>query len=235
MVLRDTCHAIFYRAVVTLLRCILQIGARVHLTYFGKIPTGGCVMISNHISHFDPPFLSGWLSRKIDWIAMAELFSTAWSRRAFHWLDVIPVDRQGDDRQALRQALKRIQSDRMVGVFPEGGIRDGERSILSGASVREGAFLLASRSACPIVPVVILGSERLYNLRNWLPWRRARVYIGVGAPITPSNDYSTGATREQVRRAACAGLIELKDKLVAKYHLTESDLPHSPQERMHEP
>jgi 1-acyl-sn-glycerol-3-phosphate acyltransferase len=192
-------------------------------------------MISNHISHFDPPFLSGWLSRKIDWIAMAELFSTAWSRRAFYWMDVIPVGRQGDDRQALREALKRIQSGRMVGVFPEGGIRDGRRSILSGADVREGAFLLASRSGCPVIPVVILGSERLYNLRNWLPWRRARVYIGVGDPIMPSLDGSAGALREEIRRTACSALLELKDKLIAKYHLTENDLPHSPQERMREP
>jgi len=235
MAAREACHAIFYHAVVTALRCILLFGARVRLTYFGKIPTGGCVMISNHISHFDPPFLSGWLSRKIDWIAMAELFSTAWSRRAFYWLDVIPVDRQGDDRQALRQALKRIQSGRMVGVFPEGGIRDGKRSILSGTNVREGAFLLAGRSGCPVVPVVILGSERLYNLRNWLPWRRARVYIGVGAPIIPSLEGSAGALREEIRRTACSALIQIKDKLIAKYHLTDSDLPHSPQERMREP
>jgi 1-acyl-sn-glycerol-3-phosphate acyltransferase len=234
MAAREACHAIFYHGVVTALRWILQIGARVRLTYFGKIPNGGCVMISNHISHFDPPFLSGWISRKIDWIAMVELFSTAWSRRAFYWLDVIPVDRQGDDRHALRQALKRIQSGRMVGVFPEGGIRDGERSILSGADVREGAFLLASRSGCPVVPVVILGSERLYNRRNWLPWRRARVYIGVWDPITLPFESSSGAPRVDIRRNACSALIQLKDQLMAKHHLTESDLPHSPQERMRE-
>ena len=235
MALREACHVIFYHAVVTILRWILRIGAQVRLTYFAKIPTGGCVMISNHISHFDPPFLSGWLSRKIDWIAMAELFSAAWSRRAFLWLEVIPVERQGDDRQALRQALKRIQSGRMVGVFPEGGIRDGERSILSGANVREGAFLLASRSGGPVVPVVILGSERLDNWRNWLPWRRSKVYIGVGDSILPPLECAAGALREEVRRAACSALVELKDKLIAKYHLTENDLPHSPQERMREP
>ena len=115
-------------------------------------------MVSNHISHFDPPLLSGWLPRKIDLIAMAELFGASWSRAAFHWLDVIPVDRTGDDRTALRNALKRLADGRMIGVFPEGGIRDGRQSILAGAEMREGAFLLATKAGCPVVPVVILGS-----------------------------------------------------------------------------
>ena len=192
-------------------------------------------MASNHISHFDPPFLSGWLPRKIDWIAMSELFGTSWSRTGFGWLDVIPVDRGGDDRQALRQALKRLADGRVVGVFPEGGIRDGARSMLAGAPVREGAVMLAVHAGCPVVPVVILGSERLYNKRNWLPWRRARVYIATGKPIFPPVEKSRGAAREQMRVHLAASIIQLKDDLVARCRLDENDLPHSPKERMLEP
>ena len=183
---RDAFHTVFYHGVVSSLKFVLRFGSRVRFVQFGKIPAGACVMVSNHISHFDPPFLSGWLPRKIDWIAMAELFGTSWSRAAFTWLDVIPVDRRGDDRQALREALRRLDGGRMIGVFPEGGIRDGAQSILAGAAMREGAFLIAAKAGCPVVPVVILGSERLYNRSNWLPWRRAKVYIALGEPIFPS-------------------------------------------------
>ena len=230
MTARDTFHLAFYYFVVGSLKNLLRLGARVRVVSFAKIPTGACVMVSNHISHFDPPLLSGYLPRKIDWIAMAELFGTKWSKAGFTWLDVIPVDRHGDDRQALRTAIKRLEAGRMIGIFPEGGIRDGERSILSGAEMREGAFLLAAKAACPVVPVVILGSERLYNRRNWISWRRAKVYIAIGDPIFPAE-----GGRKQLRDGTAVALIRLKDRLVEACHLTEDDLPHSPQERMREP
>ncbi len=227
---RDAFHLAFYHFVVGSLKNLLRLGARVRVVSFAKIPDGPCVMVSNHISHFDPPLLSGYLPRKIDWIAMAELFGTKWSKVGFTWLDVIPVDRHGDDRQALRTAIKRLEAGRMIGIFPEGGIRDGVRSILSGAEMREGGFLLAAKADCPVVPVVILGSERLYNRRNWLSWRRAKVYIAIGDPIFP-----TEGGRKQLRDDTAAALIRWKDKLVETCQLTADDLPHSPQERMREP
>jgi len=230
MTARAAFHTVFYHVVVTFLKILFYFGARVRFVKFGKIPSGACVMVSNHISHFDPPFLSGWLPRKIDWIAMAELFGASWSKAAFTWLDVIPVDRHGDDRQALRHALRRLEQGRMIGVFPEGGIRDGAQSILSGADMREGAFLIAAKAGCPVVPVVILGSERLYNGRNWRPWRRAKVYIAVGEPIFPTPE----GGRKKLRDDVAAVLIRLKDRLVEECHLSADDLPHSPQERIRE-
>lgn len=228
-------HVAFYHAVVTSLRWLLTVGARVKRADFAPLPDGAFVMASNHISHFDPPFLSGWLPRKIDWIAMSELFATGWSRRGFLWLDVIPVDRGGDDRQALREALRRLSDGRAIGVFPEGGIRDGGRSMLAGGEVRGGAAMLAARAGCPIVPVVILGSERLYNVKNWLPWRRARVFIGVGEPIFPDAGLSRSEAREKVSGDLASAIVRLKDRVVAHFRLSEDDLPHSPQQRMAEP
>lgn len=230
MTARDAFHLAFHRVVVGSLKTLLHLGARVHFEQFGDIPPGPCVMTSNHISHFDPPLLSGWLPRKIDWIAMAELFGTKWSKAGFTWLDVIPVGRHGDDRQALRTAIKRLEAGRMIGIFPEGGIRDGTRSILAGAEMREGAFLLASKAKCPVLPVVILGSERLYNRRNWLPWRRAKVFIASGDPVFPGE-----GGRKQLRDDTAAALITLKNRLVQTHHLTSDDLPHSPRQRMREP
>jgi 1-acyl-sn-glycerol-3-phosphate acyltransferase len=229
-------HLLFYRLVVGSLKLLLTLGARVRVEAFHSLPDGGFVMASNHVSHFDPPFLSGWFGRKIDWIAMSELFAAGWSDRAFHWLDVIPVDRGGDDRRALREALRRIEGGRVIGVFPEGGIRDGDRSMLAGAPVRDGAVMLAVRSGRPIVPVAILGSERLYNAKNWLPWRRARVYIGVGAPVPPPGDgLARSAAREKMRGDLARAMIRLRDDLVARCGLGPNDLPHSPQQRMSEP
>ena len=227
-------HFVFYCCIVGSLRGLLTVGARVKLIVFHAPPRGAFVMASNHISHFDPPFLSGWLPRKIDWIAMSELFSTGWSKTGFKWLDVIPVDRSGDDRQALREALRRLSAGRVIGVFPEGGIRDGGRSMVAGAPFRDGAVMLAVHAHCPIVPVVILGSERLYNAKNWLPWRRAKVFIGVGEPVHPPEHTPRSAAREQMSADLAAAIVRLKTDLVARCGLGENDLPHSRRERMAE-
>ena len=227
-------HLVFYCLIVGSLRGLLTVGARVTVVTFHEPPRGAFVMASNHISHFDPPFLSGWFPRKIDWIAMSELFATGWSKAGFGWLDVIPVDRGGDDRHALREALRRLSIGRVIGVFPEGGIRDGARSLLAGAPVRDGAVMLAVHAGCPIVPVVILGSERLYNAKNWLPWRRAKVFIAVGEAIDPPAVKSRSAAREQMRADRAAANVRLKDNLVRECGLGEIDLPHSPRERMAE-
>lgn len=78
---------------------------------------------------------------------------------------------------------------------------------------------------------MILGSERLYNRRNWIPWRRAKVYIAVGEPIFPNAE----GGRKKLRDDVAAALVQLKDRLVKECQLTADDLPHSPQERMREP
>jgi 1-acyl-sn-glycerol-3-phosphate acyltransferase len=89
-------------------------------------------------------------------------------------------------------------------------------------------------AGCPVVPVVILGSERLYNLKNWLPWRRARVFIAVGESLRPPVQKSRSAAREQMSADLAAAIVRLKDDLVHECGLGENDLPHSPQERMAE-
>lgn len=231
--MRETFHWVFYRFVTTTLRIVLSFGARVRVHRFAPWPESAFILASNHISHFDPPIISGWNWRRIDWLAMSELFSTGWSRRAFGWLDTIPVDRTGDDRVALRECLRRLKAGRVVGVFPEGGIRDGDRSLLAGADVKDGALLLAIRAGCPIVPAVLLGSDRLYNRRRWRPWSRANVVFATGEAIYPISGPSRTA-RDQLREKFSAAIRQLRDRTVEHFRLNEDDLPKSPQTRMRE-
>ena len=62
------------------------------------------------------------------------------------------VRRDGTDRTGIRTAVKRLEEGRVVGVFPEGGIRAGKGSVLEGAQMWPGASALAVLSGKPIVP-----------------------------------------------------------------------------------
>jgi 1-acyl-sn-glycerol-3-phosphate acyltransferase len=217
------------------MRLLFAMKTRIRVAYYHEIPLhGGFILASNHISHFDPPIITPLLPRKIDWIGMTNLFRGRILRGLFTGLNVIPVARNEPDRAALRSAVKRLREGRVVGIFPEGGIRDGAGSIINGAAMKQGVTLLSTLSGAPIIPCVILGSDRLYNLRNWLPWRRPKIWIGCGDPIPPAHE-AGNQSKDAARQFFSSEIVKLKERLYEDFGLTPADLPHPPKVRMKEP
>ncbi len=218
-----------YATTVGSLKLILAVGSRVRVFHHDKVPVSGpLILASNHISHFDPPFFSAYTPRPVDWLAMSELYSKGWSNRYFLSVNAIPIRRGAPDRAALREAVKRLDDGRLVGIFPEGGIRDGAASMLAGAPPQRGVAMLARLSDAPVLPCVILGSDRLYNLKKWKPWNRLPVWISYGTPLP------TGLNEDDFSQAYLQSLQSLRDELLTHHGATDSDLPRSPQERMRE-
>src|SRR6266446_913946 len=193
---------------------------------------GGLLLAANHISHFDPFILSSVVGRKIDWMAMAEFFPNPLVGSFLRAVDAFPADRNRADRKTIRTAIERLKQGRVVGVFPEGGIRDGARSLLEGAPLRPGASTLAHIAGVPIVPCVIVGSDRLYSKKSWLPLRRTRVWVAFADPIPHFPDLEKSAARERIERELAAAFKHLYAELRERFSLTADDLPQPPRERM---
>ena len=220
----------------TIFRILFGVKARVRVISYYDIPkSSGFILASNHVSHFDPPMITVFFPRKIDWIGMSDLFRGRILRRLFSDLNVISIERSGPDRAALRCAAMSLKHGRVVGIFPEGGIRDGADSIVNGAAMKQGVSLLFALSDAPLLPCVILGSDRLYNPRNWLPWRRPKIWIGYGEPIWPPMDLAGRKKKDYVRERFRLEILRLKERLCRDFRLTELDLPQPPQQRMREP
>src|SRR6266498_3279393 len=165
-------HSFANRAAALLMKLLFGCVARVYVLRCGNSNrAGGFLLASNHISHFDPFILSSVVRRKIDWMAMAEFFPNPLFGSFLRAVDAFPADRHRADRKTIRTAIERLKQGRIVGVFPEGGIRDGARSLLEGAPLRPGASTLAHIAQVPIVPCVILGSDRFYSKNQCLPFR----------------------------------------------------------------
>src|SRR5258707_674653 len=145
---------------------------------------GGILLAANHISHFDPFIVSSVVRRKIDWMAMAEFFRFPVLGFLLHAVDAFPAARDRAELKTIRAAIKRLKDGRIAGIFPEGGIRDGARALLEGAPLRPGAATLAQIADVPIVPCVILGTDRFYSKNQWLPFRRTPVWIAFGNRIS---------------------------------------------------
>src|SRR5438094_9306564 len=106
-----------------LVRGVFLLVSRTRILYFESPPTGtGYILASNHISHFDPPFLGSRFCRYVDWMAMEELFRNRASAVLMKWLCAFSVRRDGTDRTGIRTAVKRLKEGRVVGVFTEVGI-----------------------------------------------------------------------------------------------------------------
>jgi 1-acyl-sn-glycerol-3-phosphate acyltransferase len=218
-----------------LVRGAFSLVCRTKIVYFGNPPVGtGYILASNHISHFDPPFLGSRFRRYVDWMAMEELFRNRTSATLMTWLCAFKVRRDGTDRTGIRTAVKRLQEGRVVGVFPEGGIRAGKGSVLEGAPMWPGVSALAVLSGKPIIPSVIIGTDRLYNKRNWFRFRRVAVWIGFGEGIVPRVDLPKKDARELVQDSLSKAFVSLKERLVLTFRLAETDLPTTPQARKRE-
>lgn len=213
-----------------LVQLILALVTRTHVLHRerSKLP-GAWLFVANHISHFDPPLLSGVTHRKIDWMAMLELFQLRPLAIWLHRVDAFPVNRERADRAATREALTRLKKGHVVGIFPEGGIRDGMHSVLEGAPLKPGVAGLAQLSGAPVVPCVVIGSDQLYAHRNWLPFRRTQTWVAFGEPIDFTGEGKDARVAFEGRIAESLRLLyaELKER----FSLTSHDLPQPPMRR----
>ena len=226
-ILRATLHWLVIKGC----RLLFSLTCRVRIVILSPVPKhGALIMASNHISHFDPPIISGFFPRRLDWLAMEELFRSPAGRRIFTLLNCIPVERGGNDRTSLRHALHRLADGRVIGIFPEGGIRAGEWSILNGAEMKPGLPALSIHSGAAIIPVALIGSDRLYKPANWL--RRTTLHMVIGEAVEPpKKETMEPDARERFSAELSRSFTAMRDETIRRFALAPEDLPQSPQAR----
>jgi hypothetical protein len=81
----------------------------------------------------------------------------------------------------------------------------------------------------PVVPCVILGSDRLYRPRAWM--ERPPVWLAFGRPVYPPHGVDRRTARSSVQDGLAEAFINLKEHLKSTYRLQPGDLPTTPQAR----
>lgn len=118
---------------------------------------GPVVLCCNHTSNWDPPFLGSALSRKVNYMAKAELFNIP----VFGWIirqvGAFPVKRGGVSKESIKLAIQLLRDGQILGVFPE-----GSRSNAGGMG-KKGAASLALKSGATVVPAAIVGGYKLFR------------------------------------------------------------------------
>jgi 1-acyl-sn-glycerol-3-phosphate acyltransferase len=147
--------------------------------------SGGFVIACTHLSHLEPAIVSCHTRRHITWIARVEFFRWRWLAPILKMAEALPIDRQGRSVRTIRRAIDLTRRGEIVGIFPEGGVATGTDAMFRGGTMKRGACVIAIRGNVPIVPCVVLGTEKLNRVAPWLPFKRAGVWVAYGEPIFP--------------------------------------------------
>ena len=166
----------------------MMIGWRPHVEGLEHIPrTGGAVFAGNHLSVADELFLGSVVPRHLAFWAKSEYFDGTgvggwFTRSLLNGLGAIRVER-GGGRAALTAfdgAIPVLRSGDAVAVYPE-GTRSPDGRLYRG---RTGAARLAVAAGVPLVPVGVLGTDKVQPIgQNYPKPFRGKVTIRFGKPI----------------------------------------------------
>ncbi len=149
--------------------------------------TGPLILVANHVHVLDPILLVFTLPRWITFVAKEELFRSLFLRFWLRWAGSLPLQRDGKVREKqriLEGAKKALDEGSILGMFPEGGrSRDGK--LRKG---KPGSAVIASKTHVPLLPVGVIGTDKIHGI-GWL-WKRPRIVVKIGKPfkLPPTNN-----------------------------------------------
>ena len=143
---------------------------------------GPLIIIANHRSTLDPPFLNFTLKRHVTFMAWDVLYQNPNLARFMRWYGTIPVKPGSADRAALKAAEAVLVSGGAVGIFPEGGVMK-EPGV---QPLQAGFGLLARRTGAPVIPCGLVNTDlwKPADDKKILPGRHPALIARWGEPRT---------------------------------------------------
>lgn len=163
---------------------MFSIGGKVHIEGRENLPqkSRSVVYAPNHNSLIDVPLFYMALGHFPSMMAKKELFKVPILHGLLVALSCIKIDRKGAHSivEAVRSGVKMIEGGHSIVIFPE-GTRSKTGEI---GTFKNGAFKIAERTDCAVVPVVIKNDRFLLESAHNL--KRIDVYIKFLTPIETS-------------------------------------------------
>ncbi|MBU1261341.1 (d)CMP kinase, partial [bacterium] len=111
----------FYSVVKMALHLFFKIYFRLSIEGKENVPQYGAIVAMNHLSFLDPPIVGVAIQkRQLHYFAKEELFSIPFLSWLIKRLNSFSVKREGFSREAIEKAVRILENNGMVLVFPEG-------------------------------------------------------------------------------------------------------------------
>lgn len=150
-----------YRFLLGICSFLIHLFFRIEIIGNTRLPKGKpCIIAANHISYLDPIVIAMAFSQEnIHFLGKKELFQKAFFNRLFTKLGVIPVDRNKNDVTAVKNVLRLLRKNQILGIFPQGTRVKSEEEDRSKA----GLGMFAVKSGADVIPVTITSTYRLFS------------------------------------------------------------------------
>lgn len=158
--------------------------AGVDVTVIGEenVPDEAVLFIGNHRSYFDILLTYSRCKRLTGYIAKKEMTKYPLLRDWMQSLYCLFLDRD-DPKEGLKTILKAIDYVKRgisICIFPEGTRNEGEE--LTILPFKEGAFKIASKTGCPVIPMSLNNTAEIFE-SHFPIIKKTHVVIEYGKPI----------------------------------------------------
>tara|TARA_B100000073_G_scaffold146148_1_gene120291 strand:- start:910 stop:1455 length:546 start_codon:yes stop_codon:yes gene_type:complete len=136
------------------------------------------IIVANHGSLMDPPFLGHALGVKVSFMAKAELFKIPILSQIIIACGAYPVKRGVVDKNSIKVASNKLLSNNIIGVFIDGTRQKNGRV----NNPKKGAALISAKTKKILLPIAIINSHRLVKFKYCIPMFN-RVIIKIGKPV----------------------------------------------------
>lgn len=120
---------------------------------------GRALIFANHQNNLDPLTIGCYIRPHIRAMAKKELFRTKIGTWFFTLCGAFPIDRGNADTHAIKTAIRALQKDSKLLIFPE-GTRNFTTTALA---VKPGAVMIAIKAKAPLIPVFVKGPYHLFG------------------------------------------------------------------------
>src|SRR5262245_29563362 len=157
-------------------------GMPIRISGRGNIPEGQCVVVANHASYLDGVVMTAALPPRFGFVIKREMNDVPGAGLLLRRIGSEFVERFNRHKGATdaRRVLRTAASGHSLVFFPEGTFTPE----VGLGKFHTGAFAIAARAACPVVPTVILGTRRNMPATRILP-RPGRIEVRFGQAIAP--------------------------------------------------
>lgn len=172
-----------------------------------NIPRSGpTIVMINHIAFIDPFVVMNVYPRNIVPMAKREVYDFPIMGIFPRIWNVIPVERENVDRNAIRMASEILQAGEVILIAPEGtrgpALKEG----------REGVAFLANRTNAPVLPVAVDQTEGFPTSPFSHRWKGPGASLRFGRPFTYLSD-KPRPDRVQLRQMTDEAMIILANLL----------------------
>ena len=164
-----------------------------------NLPSGGFLLVPNHITWVDAIILQLACPRAVRFVIDEEFYRKPVLQPPLRMVRAIPIDRR-KPREAIRRATEQIEAGQIVCIFPEGQLsRTGTL-----ARLQRGYEMIARHAGCPVVPVFLdqlWGSIFSFRggkfFRKWPKHFPYRATVAFGNPL-PAEEATIARVHEDL-------------------------------------